>query len=496
MARRHGSDAALRGPAAVGSRATERRVIGWIAASVLLGLLVFQGGDIGWSDGMSMYQVARSIVEDRDVAIVQGVVWEGADGRYYSPFGIGLSLLAAPLYGSISAIRGVMPVPSFVAQGVVSLLAPVLLALVSTATFSLSRRLGGQLRSAAAAAFGVAGGTFLVIYGKTFSSEPLAALLVTVSIERVLAGSPTLAGAALGGAALARPQTFLFAPFLVWALWRHGRGASVARGTWPVIVSASVQLAYNVARFGDPTNFGYSGTEVPQGFTTPIFTGLGGLLLHPEKSVLLFAPIVLLGPPALIRLFRVDRLAAVLITAHLGVTLVLAATWWDWGGGFTWGPRLLIPAIPPLVAAVVPWAEERAHRTRAVVWLFVIGFAVSAPSLVVGGGAQLTERPPPEEGPRIAGQFRLVPETVGYTVEHLYEDEEGRDPARVLYLWQAGMAYRAGRPGLIASLAITVALLVGAVASLLRVVTHLSRANAGPATGRAGIGSGPGEDAP
>ena len=50
-------------------------------------------------DGIDMYEVARSIVEDRDVAIVHGVVWEGSDGRYYSPFGIGLSLLAVPLYG-------------------------------------------------------------------------------------------------------------------------------------------------------------------------------------------------------------------------------------------------------------------------------------------------------------------------------------------------------------------------------------------------------------
>ena len=237
-------------------------------------------------------------------------------------------------------VRRVVSVPPFVAQGIVSLLSPLVLALVSVTTFALARRLGGHVRTSVLAALGVAGGTFLLVYGKTFSSEPLAALLVTLAIERVLAGSPAMAGAALGGAALARPQTFLFAPFLLWGLWRQGvvgrsyagvhRSSSRARFRWPTTSRGSAMSR----------TLGYSGTEVPQGFTTPILTGLGGLFLHPEKSVLLFAPIVLLGLPALARLFRTDRTAAMLITAHVGITLALAATWWDWGGGFTWGPRL------------------------------------------------------------------------------------------------------------------------------------------------------------
>ena len=232
-------------------------------------------------------------------------------------------------------------------------------------------------------------------------------------------------------------------------------------------------MAYNFARFGDVANFGYSGTEVPQGFTTPI-TGLGGLFLHPEKSVLLFAPIVLLGLPALARLFRTDRTAAMLIAAHVGITLALAATWWDWGGGFTWGPRLF-PAVPPIVASVAPWADERPVRRRAVAILLAVGFAVSAPSLLVGGGAQLAERSPPEEGPRIAAQYRLVPAAVGYTIDHLYDDGDGRDSTRVLYLWQVGAACRMGPAGLVASIVITVGLAIGAVLSIRRLMSEMRR---------------------
>ena len=85
------------GAAASVTEGSGRSSMWWIAAFVVLVLLVFQGGDLAWSDGISMYHVARSIVEDGDVVIVQGVVWQGADGRYYSPFGIGLSLLAVPV---------------------------------------------------------------------------------------------------------------------------------------------------------------------------------------------------------------------------------------------------------------------------------------------------------------------------------------------------------------------------------------------------------------
>jgi hypothetical protein len=222
----------LRGRAGLGARSTgcdlettepsEQRVWLWLAVLVLCVSMLFHGGDIGWSDGMSMYQVARSIVEDGDVAIELGVVWEGADGRYYSPFGIGLSLVALPVYAFVRLLRVAMPVPEQFAQGLVSFLSTLILALLAAAVYRLARRLGSSNGLAAGVGLGAALGTFAIVYGKAFWSEPLAALLITVAIERALARAPLAAGLASAAAALTRPQLFLFAPIVLWALWRQG----------------------------------------------------------------------------------------------------------------------------------------------------------------------------------------------------------------------------------------------------------------------------------
>jgi hypothetical protein len=424
-----------------------------LAVVVIAGTLLFQGGDIDWSDGTSMYQVSRSLVEDGDVAIVQGVVWEGRDGRYYSPFGIGLSLVAVPVYAAVRLARVVVGIPEYAAQGIVSLLMPLIAAAIALAVFSLARRLGGGQRSSAILALGVVGGTFLLIYTKTFSSEPLAALLFVVAVERTLARRPWTAGAAAAGAALARPQFFVLSLVYVWGSWRESGWRGAVRAAVPIAVATVVQLVYNVARWGDALNFGYTNTAVPQGFTTPLLTGLRSLVLNPEKSIVLFAPIVIVAPFALARLWRRQRTAFWLISVTVAVTLVLSATWWDWGGGFTWGPRLLLPALPLLVAPIAAWVDERRRRAVAAATLLILGAIVSLPSLLVGGGAQLEDRSPPEQGPRILRQYTLLPSTISYTVEHVYREPAGREPARVLYLWQAGLTYRAGRLGMAVSIA-------------------------------------------
>jgi hypothetical protein len=47
----------------------------------------------------------------------------------------------------------------------------------------------------------------------------------------------------------------------------------------PLIVGLLVATGYNVVRFNDPLNFGYSNSQFPQGFTTPFLEGATGLLL-------------------------------------------------------------------------------------------------------------------------------------------------------------------------------------------------------------------------
>jgi hypothetical protein len=91
---------------------------------------------------------------------------------------------------------------------------------------------------------------------------------------------PLLAGLALGVAAMTRtPTAFMFPLFLLeaWrmagglAAWREERAALVRalvrRAAWfaaPIVVIAAAGVAYNLARFGEPAEFGHSYLQVRQ----------------------------------------------------------------------------------------------------------------------------------------------------------------------------------------------------------------------------------------
>ncbi|HEY3208609.1 MAG TPA: hypothetical protein VGL18_02280 [Actinomycetota bacterium] len=435
-----------------------------------LGVLVFaltllvNGGTIYSSDGISTYEVAKSVVEDGDVAITHGVVWQGRDGRYYSPFGIGQSLIALPVYFLIRPISELTSEPERVAQAGVAALMPLIAALISVAMYRLARRLGGNQQSSAVVAVGAVAGTFLLAYSKDFLSEPLTTLFVVLAVERALAGRPVASGAAAAGALVTRPQFLAFAPLFLWRTQRDGGWPAFFRAIAPLSLGLLIDLGYNVLRFGSPTNFGYSDPNLKQGFTTPFYEGAAGLLFHPQKSIFLFAPIVFLLVPALRRLWATQRSGFWLLTGNLAITFTLSATWWDWGGGWLWGPRLLIPGVIPALASIASWADAgraRAKRT-AVLLFFAFGALVSAPALVAPIGALLAQPNPPERGPSVIGTCELLPDAVDFTAHHLYE-RNVRDASLYLPLWQVALARRTGHAGALLALGVSVLLLLASI---------------------------------
>jgi hypothetical protein len=179
-------------------------------------------------------------------------------------------------------------------------------------------------------------------------------------------------------------------------------------------------------------------------------------------------------PAAFVRLWRRDGLALLLIASTFAITFGVAAVWHNPNGGWCWGPRLLLPALPAAIAALGPWIENAVNR-RLAVGLFVVGFAVSAPAVAVSTQVQQLDVPrpaggvwPPDMGlPKIGRQAELVPVTAAYTLTHLYErNDDGRNYLRCLTFWQTGLARNFGRRGLLVALAASLVLLVIALWSV------------------------------
>ena len=298
----------------------------------------------------------------------------GRDGRLYANKAPGLAAIALPGYLAARLVFG-PPTretlrPSLTAMRLVGATLPVLLLGVVFA--KAAARFGGDSPRIAVALFALLFATPLFAYGLLLFSHVLAAAglfgawaaAFLPAEPRRLARREVLAGALLGLAVLSEPPVVVPAVFLVGCVaWRRGaaRPLRILLGAVPF---AACLLAYNAICFGGPFEFS-SGHEVDPSFRSLAASGVFGvslpslgvlfrLLVDPSKGLFVFAPVLFLGLRALPASARVLGRAAAAALGLLPLSLLLLyAGYPNWHGGFTVGPRYLVPALPFLVFPLV-----------------------------------------------------------------------------------------------------------------------------------------------
>jgi hypothetical protein len=299
--------------------------------------LLTASGHLYSPDEEAMYYVTRGLATRGDIAIegddlVPMPLREGRDGRRVSPYGILPSRAALPFFalGALLAGGASVEVYEYLTRFTVSLLNAPVTAATGAVLFSFVVSLGYGRRAAwlAAGAFGVA--SLAWPYARTFFSEPLAGLLLILAVERAHSASARhdrrallISGFATGLLIATRIAALVTVPLLmlyVAAITVSCLGASrgmaerlrvmVAHlGLWSLglIPGVALVIGYNLARFGLPLASGYG--DEASAFTTPLLTGLTGLLLSPGKSLFLYAPVAALalaGAPLLWRRWRLE----------------------------------------------------------------------------------------------------------------------------------------------------------------------------------------------
>jgi hypothetical protein len=459
---------------------TDRRIKLWLGCLVSAVLLLISAGAITGSDGPAMYEVTRSVVEHGDLTVPPALGFLGRGGHFYATHGLGLPLVSIVPYVLTRPIAVATSHPQEISEAIVASLMSIVGGLLAAALYALSRRLGARMGSSLLVAVGGVAGTFLLVYLKDFYSEPLAALFVVVAIERVLAGRSMTGGAAAAAAALTRPQLFALAPILLWRVWSDGGRRAAVKAAVPIGAAVVLSVAYNVVRFGDPLQFDplQGGIRFPGG----LVEGATGLLFFPRKSILLFAPVVVLLPFALRSLWSRNRTAAWLIASNLVIVFLITAAWPAWDGGWSWGPRLLLPGVIPALPAIAPWIDRGGGARRvAVAALLALGFLVSVPAVLVSSRAQLLAQPP-ARGPDVIRQYDLVPETVGFTIRHVHQ--EGVRSERYVDLWQVRAIRLAGGAGAGVAVVVSCGLAAVGAVSAVRLRRSVS-ARAGSQSGAA-----------
>jgi len=295
-------------------------------------------------------------------------------------------------------------------------------ALIAALLFLLALRMGWGSRAALLVALTAALASPLWPYAKSFFSEPLGGLglvgfvlFAEAGIRERRARSCFFAGLALGASVLARYADGVFLPlgglvFLALALRRapaalmeeggvprrapsvsageDGPAASASHGSsggtdggpgsasrrerlrWIAafaLGAALVLLAmagYNLARFGSAWTTGYE-RELEQS-SRGLGEALRGLLVSPGRGFFVYFPAAIL---ALLCLPSIRRRARAGVSwtwpywtafswAALVALVIFYSQWHEWEGGWCWGPRFLVPAVPLLCLQLAPFFRE------------------------------------------------------------------------------------------------------------------------------------------
>ncbi len=384
-------------------RPEERRAGRWIAAFALALYVFTAGGSMATTDAVVTFDVARNLVEHGSVATSGNLLGleahRGADGRYYSPFGLAQSIYDIPFYLAGRAIVGLTGFaagkPDTLPKAIVAMSQTPIGALVAWLTFVLGRLVTGNARAAALAAVTCAAGTLLWPYALFGFGQPLACATLLAGVvcawTAVAEDRPhraTWAGVWLACALFTRHEMGLAIPIVgAWLFWTdplRERARRLRAFAVPVSAGIAAWLAFNAYRFGNPIDSGHLRDPVP-GFGSPVWEGLLGLLASPSASLFLYSPMAIPGAIGLVRLARRDKAAAVLFGAIVAGFLLLYASLGNWIGGRSYGGRYLVVLLPYLaVGWAVLLSRLRGRALALTFWAVTgVGFVVQVPGVLL-----------------------------------------------------------------------------------------------------------------
>lgn len=354
-----------------------------LGIGVSLIYLAFLKPGIWGYDGNDMLEVAKSLVTRQSFAVPKGIGVLGRDGQYYSIRYPLLSILAVPFVSVGLALAHLLNLPPHYIAAVCALLLPLLLTAGTTILVALiALRLGSTKPGAYLAALSFAFGTTALVYAREFFAEPLLAFLTAASLYLAIGQTKrehVIASILTGLMVTAKPAGVVVGPVLSAYFLAKKRPLRIALG--PVIGTAMgimLYLAYNYMRFGSFLSFGQKtsrfGLEgIPERFFGMLFAfGAGGGLLW-------YCPPVILAIWGLRKAFqsKSKALEALAIVGVLGGYLVLHS-FWEFGG-WSWGPRFLVPTLPGLLALTGLLGKR---WRKWLIALTVVGLIVNAPTLV------------------------------------------------------------------------------------------------------------------
>ena len=214
-----------------------------------------------------------------------------------------------------------------------------------------------------------------------------------------------VAGVVAAVAVANRPQTVGLAALAFAFVAVHQRGRVLYYALLPGAVGV-VLAAYNAALFG--TVLGGYGSLAP--FNGSLVEGISGLLVSPNRGLLIFTPIMAFALWGAIRVWRVPAPPWLRwLTIGVVIHVLVHGRFREWWAGYTYGPRYFCDVLPALtlflVYGLVPYCRRRVVQGVAG-GLALYGLAVQAIGAYAAGDDWNREPVPLERAPQRVWDWR------------------------------------------------------------------------------------------
>jgi hypothetical protein len=188
-------------------------------------------------------------------------------------------------------------------------------------------------------------------------------------------------GLLLGLAFVMRPTNVI--PVVVFSVWvLFARRRYVLHFFVGAAIVAIAIVSVNLVVFGSPIHPYFEPGKL--GGTTTFWAGLAGTMVSPSRGLLLYAPIFLAVPIGMVKRARngwdaLDSAIAMILLLHW----LLIASWGNWWGGSTYGPRLFTDVVPLLMYWVIIVTQGLAGSSFAKLWRRRRGVVLASTAIVL-----------------------------------------------------------------------------------------------------------------
>jgi hypothetical protein len=367
----------------------------------------------------SRFDLTRALVEQHTVNIDAYVANTGdyaeLDGHFYTDKAPGLSLIAAPVYAATRAVRPLglswlayklgqngsftetlnpdgrgtsrERVDSALALYIATVLCVGIPAAVMAVVIAhMVTQLSGCRTAGMLTALIIGLATPVFSYSQAFYGHVLAAACIAGALAAIVSRENAglsdhrlvLVGALLGTAVVVEyPAAVAGLPIALLALALERRRALIF-GVLGALVPLGVLVAYDLIAFGTPLPVGYEHSTLWQdqhdvGFmslTYPRWVAIWGLSGSSYRGLFFYSPILIAAIPGAWLALKDprQRLPSFVALSSFGLMFLFASSSVMWWGGFSVGPRYILPAIPLLalpLGACIGWLNAQPFRLRA-----------------------------------------------------------------------------------------------------------------------------------